>query len=242
MSLLGHAAIATWSNTSEPEPWAVWHSREHLPERVDVPGFLRGRRMRTEEKGAVPFFILYELADASVLHSPAYLQRLNHPTEWTNRIMPSNLHMCRTLCTVAAQSGEGVGGFAIPIPLNAAAGRTDELQDWLRTSLMPTLASVPTLTGCHLLLRHGPATHGETQEERLRGKRNLSVDGVLTLEGYDAGALVNAVRSHVAEGWRRRGGASEAATTVYQLAHVLAATDRRPPQALTPAAVSSSTR
>jgi hypothetical protein len=44
MSLLGKAAVAMWWNVrpeQRPE-WGDWHSHEHFPERLGIPGFRRG--------------------------------------------------------------------------------------------------------------------------------------------------------------------------------------------------------
>ena len=46
MSLLGRALLAFSHDVtpgSEPD-WTEWHDREHIPERLSIPGFLRLRR------------------------------------------------------------------------------------------------------------------------------------------------------------------------------------------------------
>ncbi len=51
MSLLGKAVVAIW-NDILPEGrdnFIEWHNREHIPERVSIPGFLRGRRYIAEQ-------------------------------------------------------------------------------------------------------------------------------------------------------------------------------------------------
>jgi len=70
---------------SEPD-WTEWHDREHIPERLSIPGFLRLRRYVA--LGAGPrFFYFYETESLDVLQSPAYLERLSKPTPWTTRCM-----------------------------------------------------------------------------------------------------------------------------------------------------------
>ena len=89
MSLLGKAAIAIWCHidASLLAEHDAWHSGEHLPERLAIPGFLRGRRCRApDEAAAWPYFILYEVRDAAVTTSPAYLERLNNPTPWSRKL------------------------------------------------------------------------------------------------------------------------------------------------------------
>jgi hypothetical protein len=46
MSLAGEGAVVIWHDIA-PEGRAqfyAWHGREHMPERLGIPGFLRGRR------------------------------------------------------------------------------------------------------------------------------------------------------------------------------------------------------
>ncbi|MGH6904724.1 MAG: hypothetical protein ACREIR_18510 [Geminicoccaceae bacterium] len=46
MALLGKGALAIWHDPA-PEiesDYNEWHSKEHMYERVGVPGFLRGQR------------------------------------------------------------------------------------------------------------------------------------------------------------------------------------------------------
>ena len=46
MPLPGQGFLAIWDDVvaaGEAE-WLRWHTREHMPERIGVPGFLGGRR------------------------------------------------------------------------------------------------------------------------------------------------------------------------------------------------------
>ena len=89
MSLLGKAAVAMWWSVS-PErrsEFGDWHSHEHFPERMSIPGFRRGSRW-TSTLDAEGFFVLYELEKYETLTSTGYLDRLNAPTPWSTKMMP----------------------------------------------------------------------------------------------------------------------------------------------------------
>jgi hypothetical protein len=93
MSLLGKAAVAMWWNI-RPElrsEFGDWHSHEHFPERMSIPGFRRGSRWTStlDEEG---FFVLYELEHYETLTSEAYIARLNAPTPWSTNDAPSPQH------------------------------------------------------------------------------------------------------------------------------------------------------
>src|SRR5690606_4250894 len=99
--MLGKAAIAMWWDMAAKwrEEFEDWHSHEHFPERMGVPGFLRGSRWASAE-GAEGFFVLYELDAYETLMSSAYRDRLNQPTPWSTKLMPQHRNMIRSQCRV----------------------------------------------------------------------------------------------------------------------------------------------
>src|SRR3954462_13452172 len=114
MSLAGEGIVAIW-NGIRPEGRAeyyVWHSREHMHERVSIPGFRRGRRYIALE-GEPEFFTLHETESIAVLTGSEYLGRLNSPTPWTRRATVAFTDTSRSLCRVALSLGEGEGGLLI---------------------------------------------------------------------------------------------------------------------------------
>lgn len=136
--LLGGAVLAIWINLA-PENEAEfnnWHTHQHLPERVGVPGFLRGRRYVAPEtaphKQGAKYFALYETETLDTLASPAYLERLNNPTDWSQRVLPLLRDCTRPACRVTATRGQGMGGYAATIefgPTERQFGATPRLAD-----------------------------------------------------------------------------------------------------------------
>jgi hypothetical protein len=112
MPIKGNAFVAIWHDIrSEAEPeYNRWHTREHMPERLSIPGFVRGRRGVDWSRERHRYWTLYEGPDLGVFGSPAYLERLNNPTPWTRRIQPAFYNFIRCGCEVLASRGEGVGG------------------------------------------------------------------------------------------------------------------------------------
>src|SRR5262249_7140143 len=111
MPLRGNAVVAIW-NDIEPAArtdFIEWHNREHVPERVAIPGFLRGRRYVASE-GAPEFFTLYEAESRDVLVGPDYLARLNNPTPWTRNTTRFFRNTSRGICRIASTRGYGDGG------------------------------------------------------------------------------------------------------------------------------------
>ena len=86
MSLAGLGVVAIWHDLlpEARDDFHEWHNREHMPERVGIPGFRRGRRY-VAISGTPEFFNLYEADSPEILSGQDYLNRLNSPTAWTKK-------------------------------------------------------------------------------------------------------------------------------------------------------------
>ena len=161
-----------------------WHTHEHLPERLSIPGFLRGSRW-IAVRGQPRYLVLYEVADLGTLTSPAYLERLNNPSAWTAKMMPHYRGMRRGLCTVVGSFGLGMGHLAFAILFSADEAR----RSWLVKEALPPLPARRGIGSVHLL--QGAAAAQMTREQSIRGA-DTGVDLALLLMGYDADALSTA--------------------------------------------------
>jgi len=114
MALKGGGAIVIWNDITPEgrDEFYDWHINEHIPERVDVPGFLRGRRYVAVTEATSPSYLtLYETESEDVVSSAPYLARLNAPTEWTRRATSHFRNTSRCLTTIVAAKGDGIGRF-----------------------------------------------------------------------------------------------------------------------------------
>jgi hypothetical protein len=192
MSLQGKAAVAMWWNirAEQRSEFGDWHSHEHFPERMSIPGFQRGSRW-TSILDPEGFFVLYELEHYETLTSKAYLDRLNVPSPWSTKMMPHHLNMVRSQCRVEASFGGGVATSLATIRLSPQDGK----QSILKTRLvggLGELASKPGLTGGHLLITDTPKTIAPTTEQQIRGSDGAA-DWIVLLSGYDPEVLQRVV-------------------------------------------------
>jgi len=188
MSLLGKAALAMWwdmSASRRPE-FEHWHTHEHFPERLGIPGFRRATRW-TSADGDEGIFVMYELDDYEVLASPAYLARLNAPTPWSTSLMPDHRNMIRSQCRVLESCGINPARNALTVRLSPASGRDGELRAAIRriSARIPLQAG---FAGLHLL-RHETPSIAATEEQKIRGNADRTADWVLVACGYEADAL-----------------------------------------------------
>jgi hypothetical protein len=192
MSLAGQGVVAIW-NDILPEGRAdffEWHNREHIPERVGIPGFRRGRRYVALD--ATPeFFTLYETDSPQVLAGADYLNRLNNPTPWTRRATAPFRNTARSLCRVALSLGTGQGGMIVTLRYDVAEGREEEQRRLLAHRILPALADRPGIAGVHLCLTDRAASAIETEEKKGRPKAMVP-NWVILVEGGSEVALLEA--------------------------------------------------
>ncbi len=188
----GQAALAMWWDMALDmrEEFEHWHSHEHFPERLGLPGFQRASRW-ADAAGGEGFFVLYELATYEALVSPEYQARLNAPSEWSRRMMPHHRNMVRSQCRVLEQSGGAVAGHALTVRLSPVADASAPLRAHLRAHLRTLVHALPLqagLTGAVLLQTDTPAM-APTTEQAIRGHADSAADWVLVVTGYDVTAL-----------------------------------------------------
>lgn len=187
MSLSGTACLAMWWDMA-PERRAEfehWHSHEHFPERLAIPGFRRATRF-TAADGGEGVFVMYELESHAVVSSAAYLASLNAPSPWSTQMMPHHRHMVRSQCHVLESRGAAVARQALTLRLSPADGRASDLRAALKAQ-MDGLVTQPGLAGAHLLRHETPAI-AQTTEQKIRGGDQMA-DWVLVAIGYEAAAL-----------------------------------------------------
>jgi hypothetical protein len=184
------AFLAIWHDIDpamEPE-WHRWHTYEHMPERVGIPGFLAGRRYMRDDAPQQRCFTLYEGADLSVFNSPAYLERLNAPTEWTRKMAPAFRNFMRGACRRVATAGaaHGYAGSVLTIRLEPDGS----LDEPAARALVERIAGIEGVVGAHIGVCDRDVTRTETNERALRSATGeQSLDGVVVVEAYDAGLL-----------------------------------------------------
>lgn len=187
MALLGNAAMMLWFDI-DPEQIAEhddWITREHFQERVAIPGFIRAQRWVAATPGP-RYFIVYEVADIDVLTSAPYMDRLNHPTVWTTRMMPNFRGMVRGFMNFQSRHGQVLGTTALSVRFSAAPGTHDCLRDWLDRDLIPDALRRKGVTSAYVL-KSGLRPE-MTVEQRIRGI-DAGVDSVLLLTGYSTESL-----------------------------------------------------
>lgn len=224
MALLGQAVLAFWHDVApggEAE-FDHWHVREHIPERISLPGFLQLRRY-VALGGGPRYFYFYETESLETLRSPAYLARLNDPTPWTRRMLPLYRNNKRTACRVTMSASVGLGGTVATLELGPRGGHEDELRSWLTGTALLSIGQRPGIVGVHLLEGDAAASATKSDEKKLLGRADALVQWVVLLEGIEPEAPEGACREFLsAEALARRGADEDVTVGVYRLQYCLA--------------------
>jgi hypothetical protein len=163
----------------------AWFQGEHLIERLSVPGFLYGRRHKAIS-GASAFFNFYLVESPAVLTSKPYLERLDHPTPLTKKIMSGVfVNMNRTVCRRTLRCGVFRGAYAVVV-------RFDEAPDESALAArLENLVADTAIAGGEIWIATDPAGQPVSMEEKLRGGDEKIMGALLvdTLHQNDAEAL-----------------------------------------------------
>jgi hypothetical protein len=202
--MLGKAAVAIWCDVELKikDEFDDWHAHEHMPERLAIPGFLRGSRWVSAD-GRNSYFVLYELEALEILTAGPYLERLNNPTPWSTKMMPHHRNMVRSLCRVQSSFGVGLGEAMLTIRRKAQAN----------VELLSRFPARRGLVAAHLLHDAGAVQGAPTTEQKIRGG-DEAADWIVLVNGYGIDAVALAADE-------LDGAAPDAITRIYRLAYTL---------------------
>ncbi|HEV7618862.1 MAG TPA: hypothetical protein VGO51_12260 [Burkholderiaceae bacterium] len=177
------AAICIWNNVADGRhaDYDEWYLAEHFPQRLGHPGFRTGRRY-VADSGTHRYFTLYEIDSIETGSSGAYLDSMNSPSAWSQKMMPALIDMTRCVCRVAFSAGYGIGGALACVQVrqnaqDAASGLQRIIDEDLNS-----LTKLPSVAQIKLLETDGDATNVNTSEKKLRKKTDDQVTWILLVE------------------------------------------------------------
>lgn len=131
-----------------------WHNREHVIERMGVPGFMQGRRFEAVGTPRTPghdWLVAYDATDIGVFESAAYAARLDSPTPLTARVVPHLRSLTRTVYRVEARRGGGISAYVRTARLPATEGPPADA-----SVLRETIEQIYTVSGVSAIVLGSP--------------------------------------------------------------------------------------
>ena len=200
MSLCGTGVVAIWHDLlpEAKDAFYEWHAREHMPERVAIPGFCRGRRY-IASAGAPEYFNLYEADNPEVLGGADYLARLNQPTPWTRDVVASFRNVARGICRVLYSEGVGEGGSMATLRFDVAVADAAAVSAALIERSLPPLVTQVGVAGVHLCRTDDAVSRIDTAEKKSRGEGTQIPSWVVLIEGLSDAVVARAAAALAGE-------------------------------------------
>ena len=220
--VIGQAALGFWTDIipEAEDDFNRWYVEQHFPERLAVPGFLRGRRYLSA-RGTPKYFTLYETEGAQVLRSPVYMERLNNPTDWTRRVLPKMRNAIRNAFRLLHSVGGEEGRAGAALRIDPAAGRGEELRRRYEGEILGALTRVPGVLAATLYEAEPVATGVITEERKLVGAVGTAPQFLCFCELEDPGVVDHSAWRTLTgpDGAARKGIAGEVTENAYLLMH-----------------------
>jgi len=195
-----------------------WYDREHLEERVAIPGFLEARRY-VAHQGSPKYLCLYSTETFDVLDSPAYRAKLANQTDWSRKTMARFKNMIRAVARITISHGQGRGAALGIVRLRPMAGGEDKLRTALQQKLNPEKSD--GIISMHLI-ENDPALSKPLTDEP--ASPNLgSGDWFVLIDGTHVNAISAAIAALVGDNSAFK--SSVISTGVYNLMWDLSKTD-----------------
>jgi hypothetical protein len=186
MALQGNALLALWHDIDPPArtEYMEWHTREHMPERLSLPGFTVGKRLINHDLARYQYGTIYAGEDVEVFRSPAYLERLNKPTDWSLRVQPAFRNFLRVACIRLAARGVGEGGAVATVRLDFADASAERALRLGADALAEALLAITGVCCSHVALARAAVSDVRTRETELRpAMAERAFDALVLVEG-----------------------------------------------------------
>jgi hypothetical protein len=228
MALPGNAFLAIWHDidADAQNEYMEWHTREHMPERLALPGFLVGKRLINHAVARYRYGTIYAGSEAEVFRSTAYLERLNNPTAWSDRVQPAFRNFLRVACDRVASAGQGEGGALATIRLDLPdqTGQPGLMEG--AQPLVEQLLAVRAACCVHLGVARDEISSIKTRETELRPvMHERAFDALILVEGSGLPELLASIGKFEKIIDDAGLGLSNPQTIVYNLAYQLSGSD-----------------
>lgn len=175
----------------------AWYDGEHIPLRMEVPGFLGAQRYRRRDSSA--YLAVYDLESPAVLTSAAYDAVKSRPTDLTRHMLSSVSGFTRyigELTSARLQPGlrggeELLSPVLYAVMFTVPAQRSEEFDAWYDEDHMPTLLECKEWLGC----RRYAIVDGEPE-----AFTHLALHHLATADALDSPSRSKARNSE----WRRK--------------------------------------
>jgi hypothetical protein len=171
-----------------------WYNREHIDERINLPGFRRARRY-VAVRGSPKYLATYECDSVEDLAAPGYLQRLANQTPWSQAVTARFTRFQRLALRVQVDLTHGVGGAVATVQFVPDPRERHALLAWLQDIALPKIIARPGMVGAAAMENDLEVANAPLRDKSMDHPRADEVEWVVLLEGGEASAAGAAARS-----------------------------------------------
>jgi hypothetical protein len=223
MSVLqGSGALALWLDVAAELDRETdgWYIDEHMPERIDIGGYLRARRF-VAIQGAPAYLTLFEAETPAALANEGYLRLVGRISAQSQRIRAGFSNVVRDTFTVRQSLGRGIGTVVASlrlVPRDPAQANVTEVLD----AQVPRLLRQHGVVGVHWL-QAAPEVRAQMDSVRVTGHADAHADYVLLIEATRIADLQALRRDMLSAAALERSGWVEQAFGIYSLLYEVSA-------------------
>ena len=189
----GMLIVLTEVKSRDESDFNEWYNREHIDERVNLPGFQRARRY-VAVKASPKYLATYECDTVEDLATPGYLALLADQTPWTKAVMARFTQFKRMTVRVQLDLAHGEGGALTTVRFTPQPAMRRQLTGWLKDALPPMIAK-PGMVGAALVENDVEIANAPVAASSMDHPKAEQAEWVVLLEGADPAATASAARA-----------------------------------------------
>ncbi|TAJ37290.1 MAG: hypothetical protein EPO67_03015 [Reyranella sp.] len=195
MPLHGKGMLITFTQVAarDERDFNEWYNREHIDERVNLPGFRRARRY-VAVRATPKYVATYECDTVADLATPGYLRLLANQTPWTKSVMARFTHFQRLTLRIQVDQTHGVGGGLATVRFVPDPRRRKALVEWLSEQTLPKLIRRPGMIGACAGENDLEVAHAPLQDKSMDHPKAEEAEWIVLLEAADVAAAGAAAR------------------------------------------------
>jgi hypothetical protein len=194
MALRGKGMLVVFTEVKprDERDFNEWYNREHIDERVNLPGFHRARRY-VVQRGSPKYLATYECDSVNDLATPGYLALLANQTPWSQAVMARFTHFNRMTVRIQIDLAHGIGGAVTTVRFVPDQARRRELLAWLRDTL-PRAIQRPGMLGAAAAENDLEIANAPVQQKSMDHPKADEIEWLILLEGAEMAATSAAAR------------------------------------------------
>jgi hypothetical protein len=199
MALRGKGMLVVFNEVKSRDEadFNEWYNREHIDERVDLPGFHRARRyvaVKGSSQKTPKYLATYECDQVSDLATPGYLHLLANQTKWTQSVMARFTRFQRLTMRVQVDLTHGVGGAVTAVRFVPDPHKRRQLMEWLQEISLPKAITRGGMLGACAAANDLDVANAPVQQKSMDHPKALDAEWIVLLEGADPASTAAAAR------------------------------------------------